>query len=191
MAVPLLERASALTPDDHAIRLALAEALKRADRLDEARTVLRTVITTFGRRRPKSRANVHYQLARLELVDGDAPSALVELETAAAIDQENQAILRALAEAARDAGQFERAEKAYRALLDVLRRREEVGQARVMPRSEVLLELHSLAEHQGNSTRAHEILESALEMSAREDVDGARANNGHGTHGVPETIDLE
>jgi len=179
LAVPILERASALTPEDHAVSLLLAEALTRAERLDEARAILQSVVASFGRRRPKPRAAVHARLARLELAAGDLVRAMIELETAASIDQDDQEILRTLAETARDAGHLDAAEKAYRALLDGLRRHGELGEAPGMARSEVLLELHALAEQRGDSARAAEILESALETSAREDYDRQQLEGAH------------
>src|SRR6185369_6022684 len=108
-----------------------------------------------GGRRPKERAPVHYHLARLDLAVGDRARALVELDQATRIDPANPEILRALAELARDDGQLERAERSYRALLAVLRRQEETaGPAPAIVRSEVLLELASIADRQGEKERA-------------------------------------
>src|SRR6185436_936653 len=66
-AIPLLEQASDLSPDENAVKLALADALGAASRFEEARTLLRTLVEAFGGRRPKERAPVHYHLARLDL----------------------------------------------------------------------------------------------------------------------------
>ena len=167
LAIPLLEQAVSLRPEDSSTRLRLAAAFEGAGRLDEARTVLQTIVTGFGRRRSRERALVHHRLALLELAAGNGPQALVELEVAASIDQDNPDVLRALAETARDAGQLARSEKTYRALLDLCRRedaRESVGIAR----SDILFEIHSLAEKQGDAARATEIWESAIQASARE-----------------------
>ena len=89
--------------------------------------ILQAMIDAFGGRRPKERAPVHYQIARLELAMGNRARALVELDTATRVDPQNPEILRTLAELARDDGQLERAEKSYRALLAVLRRAREAG----------------------------------------------------------------
>ena len=179
-AVPLLEQACDLEPNEQALRLSLADALGAAGRFEEARTLLKALIDGFGGRRPKERAPVHYQLAQLELAMGNRARALVELDAATRIDPANPEILRTLAELAREDGQLERAERSYRALLVVLRRREddppptgselEAGVAR----SEVLLELSAIAARQGSDDRAREILESALEAAARSDFEELR-----------------
>lgn len=163
-AVPLLEQASDLEPGDQATRLLLAGALAEAQRHDEARGLLRALLDAYGTRRPKERAPVHAALARLELHLGDRARALVELDLATRIDPANTEILLALAELARDDGQLERAERSYRALLVVLRRGDEGGP---VARCEVLLELSSIAERQGDGERARELLESALESAGR------------------------
>ena len=172
-AVPLLEQASDLVPNDQGVRLALADALGAAERYDDARALLTALVEAFGGRRPKERAPVHYQLAQLELRMGNRARALVELDSATRIDPASPEILRTLAELARDDGQLERAERSYRALLVVLRRQDEATGASIA-RSEVLLELSAIAALQGENDRANEILESALEAAARSDLEQER-----------------
>lgn len=173
-AIPLLEKASDLSPDDNAVKLALADALGAAGRFEEARTALRALVEAFGGRRPKERAPVHYHLARLDLAVGDRARALVELDAATRIDPANPEILRALAELARDDGQFDRAERSYRALLTVLRRQEDMPDDAPITRSEVMFELSQIALRQGESDRAHEILESAFELATESVVEARR-----------------
>jgi tetratricopeptide (TPR) repeat protein len=173
-AVPLLEQASDLAPEDPSVRLGLADALAQANRFDEARAILQAMVAAFGGRRPKERAPVHYQTARLELAMGNRASALVELDVATRIDPQNPEILRTLAELARDDGQLERAEKSYRALLAVLKRREDARDVASIARSEVLLELSAIAERDGETERAKEILESAVEAAAHSDFEQER-----------------
>jgi tetratricopeptide (TPR) repeat protein len=188
MAIPLLEQASDLAPEDQAVRLALADALASGQRFDEARTLLQSMIDAFGGRRPKERAPVHYQIARLQLAMGNRARALVELDTATRVDPQNPEILRTLAELARDDGQLDRAEKSYRALLVVLRRREEAGEAPNVARSEVLLELSAIATRQEEGDRAREILESALEAAARSDFEHERLAAALRARGDHETL---
>ncbi len=173
-AIPLLEQAADLSPDDNAVKLALADALGAAGRFDEARNLLRTLVDAFGGRRPKERAPVHYHLARLDLALGDRARALVELDAATRIDPANPEILRTLAELARDDGQLDRAERSYRALLTVLRRQESLTDEAPITRSEVLFELSQIALGQGESDRATEILESAFEVSVESAVEARR-----------------
>jgi tetratricopeptide (TPR) repeat protein len=186
-AVPLLEQASDLAPDDQSVRLALADVLAWARRFDEARVMLQGLINAFGGRRPKERAPVHYQVARLELAMGNRASALVELDTATRIDPQNPDILLALAELARDDGQLDRAEKSYRALLAVLRRREDT-ETPTIARSEVLLELSAIAERDGEQGRAREILESAIEAAAQNAFEQERLENALRTRGDDATL---
>jgi tetratricopeptide (TPR) repeat protein len=173
-AIPLLEQAADLAPEDQAVRLSLADALAHASRFEEARAILQAMIDSFGGRRPKERAPVHYQIARLELVMQNRARALVELDTATRVDPQNPEILRALAELARDDGQLDRAERSYRALLVVLRRRADSNETISVARSEVLLELSAIAARQGETDRAKEVLESAIEVAARGDFEQER-----------------
>jgi len=170
-AVPLLEQASALAPDDRALRLRLAEALQEAGHAANARVLLREMIDAFAGRRPKERATVHFHLARLHLRIGERAQALAELEAATRIDPANPEILRMVAELARDDGQLDKAERSYRALLAVVRRADD--DAPVL-RTEVLVELSELAERQGESERAAEIIESAFETAATSDAEAKR-----------------
>lgn len=173
-AIPLLEMARDLAPEERAVRLALSDALGLSGRIDEARVKLRAIIDDFAGRRPKERAPVHYHLARLDLVVGDRPRALVELDAATRIDPANPEILRTLAELSRDDGQLERAERSYRALLTVLRRHDVLQGATGISRSEVLVELAEIAQRQEQHDRAAELFESALEVAADSDAEGRR-----------------
>jgi tetratricopeptide (TPR) repeat protein len=187
-AIPLLEQASDLEPDNRSLRLSLADAFGAAGRYAEARAVLRSLIDSFGGRRPKERAPVHYHLARLDLATGDRAQALVELDSAMRIDPANPEILRALAELARDDGQVERAERSYRALLAVLRRVEEPAEDAPIVRAEVLVELASLARSAGEAERASELVESALEVATKSTVEAARLEGALRTRGDYATL---
>jgi tetratricopeptide (TPR) repeat protein len=173
-AVPLLEQASDIAPHDQSVRLGLADALANARRFDDARAILQAMIDAFAGRRPKERAPVHHQMARLELAMGNRARALVELDAAARIDPQEPETLRALARLAQEDGQLERAEKSYRALLAVLRRREDGKSPPKIARSEVLLELSTIAERHGEGDRSREILESAVEAAAQSDFEQER-----------------
>ncbi|MEO6420040.1 MAG: tetratricopeptide repeat protein, partial [Polyangiaceae bacterium] len=187
-AVPLLEQAAAVEPDDRNIRLVLADTLGAAGKVTEALTLLRSLIDGFGGRRPKERAPVHYHLARLALTTGDRAQALGELEAATRIDPANAEILRALAELARDDGQLERAERSYRALLAVVRRQDDPDPSAPVVRSEVLLELSEIAKRQSENERASEILESALEAAANHPVEALRLENALRERGSYDTL---
>ncbi|MCA9649880.1 MAG: tetratricopeptide repeat protein [Myxococcales bacterium] len=168
-AVPVLERAHTLAPEDRKLRSMLAEGLRVAGRLDEARTLLTGLISDFGRRRSADRAGVHLQLARVTHAQGDTAEALDQLETASKMDSGNPMIMRTLAETAREAGELDRAERAYRALLLQVRRQGDETARATIGAATVLIELSSIAAERGQTEQAEELVESALEALADDD----------------------
>ena len=110
-AVPLLEQARELAPDELAPKLALSSALAAAGRLDEASRSLAAIIEGYGGRRPKERALVHFYLARVSLAAGDRARALGELDVALRIDPAHPEILHALARLAFEENQLDRANR--------------------------------------------------------------------------------
>jgi len=155
------------------LRVALADALRRAGRIDEARTILDGLVEWYGRRRPPERAQVHVQLAHLARARGDVADALAQLELASTIDMGSAEILALLGGLAREAGEYARAERAYRALLLIVRRPGVVLDTTIGP-SEVLFELHRIAAAQGQEDRARENLESAFETASQNEAEGKR-----------------
>ncbi|MFO0601904.1 MAG: tetratricopeptide repeat protein [Polyangiales bacterium] len=189
-AVPVLERAAALAPDDRAVKAALADALRAAGRLDEARALLDGLVEGYGRQRPLERAGVHFQIARIAEARGDLAEALAQLELASSIDMGHTGIFRLLGDLSRRAGQLDRAERAYRALLMLVRR--QTGAAAASPDavgpSEVLFELHDIAQRLGQEQRARETLESAFETASRSDVEARRFERAVRAAGQPELL---
>ncbi len=169
-AVPLLEQAALLTPDDRAIKLTLCDALSAAGRIEEASNVLRQIIDAYGNRRPKDRAVVHHYLARVYLASGDRSSALSELDVALKIDPTHPEILLAVARLSFGEGQYDRAQRTYRSLLMMVRRLRDENANPAVTRTEVLHALAEIAEKQGDADRAIEHHESAFE-AARENVE--------------------
>ncbi|WP_437828702.1 tetratricopeptide repeat protein [Sorangium sp. So ce1153] len=186
-AVPLFDEAILLAPDDLSLRLARSRALSAAGRTDDATASLRGIIADFGSRRPKERALVHHELARVALATGDRARAMAEFDLALRIDPAHPDALHGLAGLALEDGQLERAHRAYRALLLVARRPHEGeglggGRRSTMPptrssvgrpaavsfsRAEVLLALGEIARRQEAPDREAEYVESAFE-AARE-----------------------
>ncbi len=172
-AVPVLESAVAASPDDRGLRIALADALRAGGRLDEARAILAMLLEAYGRQRPPERAHAHHQLALIARARGDLPEALAQLDLASSIDLGHAGVYRLLGELAREAGQLDRAERAFRALLLIVRR--QTAPSDDMPRpAEVLLELFRIARDLGQHDRAAETLETAFEVASRTDEDGVR-----------------
>ncbi|MFO0550035.1 MAG: hypothetical protein U0271_16690 [Polyangiaceae bacterium] len=172
-AVTLLERASSAKPDDLPTLFALADALRMATRSDEARAVLGRILAEFGTRKPKERALVHFEIAKLALANKDKATALTELDAASKIDPAHGGVLRLLGEVAIEEGQFLRAQRTYRALLLVLRAQRGERPAAALAgtpgapvsQAHVLVELAFIAERQKEADRKNEFIESAFEAT--------------------------
>ena len=189
-AIPLLERATELAPDDRTLQTTIADAFRAAGRLDDAQAILDRLIEAYGRRRPPERANVHYQLARIARVRADHEAALAQLDIAAGIDMGHAEIHRMLGDVAREAGQLERAERAYRKLLLIVRRHPPVStdDPRVITASEVLLELYRIALQLDQPDRAAEVLESAFETAAQNPIEAIRLERALRAEGKTELL---
>ncbi len=169
-AVSVLERAVELAPDEQRFRVMLAEALVSDEQYDRAETLLIELLESFGRRRSPERGAIHLQLALVAKAQGKTDSALEHLELAASMDTKNVATGLALAETARDIDDRDRAERAYRALLLLIRRESpKEGESPIIYQSEVLLELSFLAAKRDQADKASELLESAIEALAAEE----------------------
>lgn len=178
-AIPLLEHAASLAPEDRAVRLSLADALRSAGRFGEARDLLEATLSEFGRRRTPERAMVHYHLARIAHAEGDLESALAQLESASSIERSDPKILKLLGDVARQKGELESAERAYRALLLIVRRKAVTSETdgteeEVIAASEVMYVLHQMAAGQGQGDRANDLLESAFETAASNNLEALR-----------------
>ncbi|HZO13314.1 MAG TPA: tetratricopeptide repeat protein, partial [Polyangiaceae bacterium] len=172
-AVPVLRRAVELAPDDRELRGSLAEGLRVAGELDESRSLLERLVQDFGRRRSPERAQVHLQLARVAHAQGRTDEALDELETAARMDASSIPIHKELAELARETGQLERAERAYRTLLITVRREPDTEALPIGP-TEVLLELSRIAADRRDAAKESELVESVLESLVTHDFEAER-----------------
>ncbi|HMA96360.1 MAG TPA: tetratricopeptide repeat protein, partial [Polyangiaceae bacterium] len=159
-AVPLLEQAVDLDPEDATLRLRLAEALMQSNRPEDAAAVLRSQLERYGVRRPKERAVVHFALARALLGQDDRSAALEELVHASRIDPAHPRILHLQARLSLDMGDYSRAERTYRALLLVLGRQHD---PEAPSRAEALLDLSIIAARNNDQQRASESIESAFE----------------------------
>ncbi|HVU02621.1 MAG TPA: tetratricopeptide repeat protein [Polyangiaceae bacterium] len=180
-AIPLLEHAAQLAPEDRSVRLALADALRSAGRFEEAKDILEAMLAEFGRRRTPERAAVHYHLARIAKAQGDLDQALTQLEAASSIERTDPKILKLLGDVARQKGEVDAAERAYRALLLIVRRQQPAAEPsesesdeEVVAASEVMFDLHQMAQEQGQSDRANDLLESAFETAASNNVEALR-----------------
>ena len=169
----MLSRAVEMDPEDRTLKCLFADALVAAGRLAEAQAVLDAMIAAFGRRRSVERAEVHLRLSRVAQAAGNLEEALSQLDTASSMDRTHTGILRALGELSHQAGQLDRAERAYRALLMALKKPQpgvtpEVGVA------EVMYQLHRIASALGQGEKAAELLESAVQTAVHSEDETAR-----------------
>lgn len=174
-ALPLLARAVELDGNDRSLRLLLADGLRLAERLDESRELLTALLEEFGRRRTKERAAVHHHLAKIALAVGDLDEALLQAEEASKIERTDPSILMLLAQVARQKGQLDRAEQAYRTLLLLVSRQAPLPSEETDPvgESTILFELYGIARDKEQGDRAQDLLDSALEVATRDPSEAA------------------
>ena len=186
-AIPILQKAADAAPKERDVRMKLGEGLLVAERFDEARELLGELVESYGRRRNAERAGVHFLLARVERAAGNLDQALEQLELAAKMDASRPIIQRMLAEAAHQAGQLDRAERSYRALLLLVRRQQPSGDdPNAVGASEVQYELHRIAKERGEEDQANELFESALETAVQNADEVRRLTRTLLDHGEPE-----
>ena len=179
-AVPVLEKAVGLVPQNEALGLALADGLARCGRHDEARAPAlaagragglaahaeaRAPAPAAGRDRPRAgRQQARTRRVRAGVVHG-------RLEPA---------ILAQLAEVAEAMGDLERAERAYRTLL--VQTREDAAPhpdaPAVLALTEILLRLYGLARKRGHAAEADELLDSALAAAIKDPEQALRLQRG-------------
>ncbi|MFO0616845.1 MAG: hypothetical protein U0414_29895 [Polyangiaceae bacterium] len=202
-AIPLLAELLDLDKTDLVTRLLLSDALRANQRFEEAADILKQLLDEYGARRPKERALVHFELAKVALSLKDNGMAMRELEAASKIDQSHPGILHALAKLALAEGQLLRAQRTFRALLLVVRPQrgreqafaatplpEVVGKALEIPvsRAEVLVELAAIADKQGEADRKAEFIESAFEAAAENGWEAEQLSNALRGHGWSDLI---
>ncbi|MDJ0765567.1 MAG: tetratricopeptide repeat protein [Myxococcota bacterium] len=175
LAVAVLRRALEYDPTNRDMRSALAEGLRVIGELDEAQSIADGLLEDFGRRRSLERASVHLLRARIARGRGDTQAAVDELLTASAMDSQNIELWQLLATLARETGELDKAERAFRTLLLILRRGtpEDRADAGMGP-SEVFMELSQIAAESGRGDQAEELCESAFEVLSTNQVEAKR-----------------
>ncbi len=186
-AIPALERALAVSPDERELRVMMARGLRVAGSLDDARAILDSLIAEFGRRRSTERAAIHVELGAVARAQGRLPEALEELELASRMDTGNAQIQKTLAELARENGKIDMAERSLRALLLLVRREPPGDDDTAVGVSEVLYELASIAKERGDAEKGPELLESALEAAGQSDAEARRFRRAALARGDAET----
>ncbi len=117
MAATQFEQARALAPEDKDLLLPLVDVYIAAGRQRDAVPVIEAIIASFGTRRSKELATWHHRLGQALEALGDNTAALAQFDAAFKIDLTNVSILRDLGLLCYKAGDLERAQKTFRALL--------------------------------------------------------------------------
>jgi tetratricopeptide (TPR) repeat protein len=167
-AIPILERAAQLVPQDRELLLALCDAYNAASRGREAAQVLERVIASFGAKRTKELALYHHRLARALAQLGDKDVALAQLDLALKIDAGSVGVLRDLGVLAFEINDLDRAQKMFRALL-LQRLDANAG----ISKGEVFYYLGEISVKQGDRAKAVQMFERAIENDPA--LDRARA----------------
>jgi tetratricopeptide (TPR) repeat protein len=158
LAIPVLERAARLVPQDRELLLQLCDAYNASQRGREAAQVLEKVIASFGNRRTKELALYHHRLGRALAQLGDRDIALTQLDMAFKIDPGSVGVLRDLGVLAFEANDLDRAQKTFRALL--LQR---LDPASGISKGEVFYYLGEISAKQGDRAKALQMFERAVE----------------------------
>jgi tetratricopeptide (TPR) repeat protein len=157
-AVPLLERATQLTPTDRELLLMLCDAYSAANRPRDAANVLEKVIASYGNRRTKELSLYHHRLGRALASLGDKDVALAQLDMAFKIDPGSVVVLKDLGVLALENNDLDRAQKTFRALL-LQRLDPSLG----ISKGEVFYYLGEICAKQGDKAKAVQMLERAIE----------------------------
>jgi Tfp pilus assembly protein PilF len=157
-AIPLIERASRLVPQDRDLLLALCDAYNAAHRDREAAQTLEKVIASFGTRRTKDLAVYHHRLGKALMQLGDKDAALAQFDQAFRIDPGSVSVLKDLGVLAFEGGDYERAQKTFRALL-LQRLDANAG----ISKAEVFCYLGDVNERLGDRAKAAQMYERAVE----------------------------
>jgi golgin subfamily B member 1 len=157
-AIPVLERAAQLVPQDRELLLVLCDAYSAAQRGSDAAQVLEKVIASFGSKRTKELALYHHRLARALSQLGQKDVALAQLDMAFKIDPGSVTVLRDLGVLAFETNDLDRAQKTFRALL-LQRLDNNAG----ISKGEVFYYLGEISAKQGDKTKAVQMFERAIE----------------------------
>lgn len=156
-AAAMFERAAELVPDDREVLLPLCDFYIAADRSHDAIPVLRKIIESYGARRAKEVAQYHHRLGRALEQMGDLEGAKSAYESAFQIDLTNVAILRDLGRLRHQQGDFEQAQKTFRALL-----LQKLDDKAGITKADVYFYLGDISAKQGDKLKAVSMLERAV-----------------------------
>ena len=156
-AAALLEQAAQLEPEDRSILLPLCDLYIAASRQADAIPVLQKIIASYGTKRTKEVAVYQHRLGLALEGLGDVPGALGAFDAAFKIDLTNVAILRDLGRLCWRTGDFDRAQKTFRALL-----LQKLDASSGITKGDIYYYLGDIAAKQGDPKKAVQNLERAL-----------------------------
>jgi len=157
----MLEKASAIAPEDRELLLALCDSYSASGRGKDAVAALEKIVESYGGKRVKELAGIHHRLAKAYVADGDKQRALSELDQAFRINPGDLGILVDLGRLAIEVSDLDRAQKTFRALL--LQR---LDAKAPITKAEVFYSLGEISHRQGEKQKAIQMLERAIENDA-------------------------
>ncbi|WP_053234138.1 tetratricopeptide repeat protein [Sandaracinus amylolyticus] len=152
-----LERAVQLEPDNRDVLLPLCDLYIAAGRQSDAIPVLEKIIASYGTRRSKEVALYQHRLGQALEGMGNTTGALNAYDAAFKVDLTNVQILRDLGRLCYTTGDYDRAQKTFRALL--LQKLD--GQSGIT-KGDVYFYLGDISAKQGDPKKAISMLERAL-----------------------------
>jgi tetratricopeptide (TPR) repeat protein len=156
-AAQYFEKAVALDPEDRNSLLPLCDLYIAAGRSGDAVPVLEKIIASFGTRRSKDVATYHHRLGQALEGMGKTAEALAAYDSAFKIDLTSVPILRDLGRLCYSSGDWDRAQKTFRALL-----LQKLDATSGITKGDVYFYLGDITAKQGDPKKAISMLDRAL-----------------------------
>jgi len=160
-AAAVLERAVQIDPDNREILLSLCDLYIAGGRQADAVPVLEKIIASYGNRRTKEVAVYQHRLGQALEALGNTAGALAAYEAAFKIDLTSVPILRDLGRLCYRSGDYDRAQKTFRALL-----LQKLDPTSGITKGDVYYYLGDISAKQGDTKKAISMLERALAEEA-------------------------
>lgn len=159
-AVPYLERAAALAPDDTATAETLADVYFAAGRSSDAEPLYKKLSDAArAARKPKDVARYAQRLGALREAAGDAAAALPAYEEAYKIDPQNGAVMAGLGRLYMSVADWEKARRVYRSML-----LQNLDPSVGVSKADVYLQLGLIHAKLGEAPKAKSMYERGLEL---------------------------
>jgi len=159
-ALPVLQRAYRIAPDELLVIEPLAELYFNSGRLREALPLYRTLVERSGKgRRSKDLSRIHFRLGAIAEREGDIHKALEQYNAGYSIDAGHLPTLIALGRLYMAAADWEKARRIYRSML-----LQNLDPAGGVTRADVYLHLGEIHEKLGEGPKAVGMYERGLEL---------------------------